>query len=457
MLDANVQKIVDAGFTEEQAENALKVTRYNADKALKNLQRGSGENKKDRPAKQAGETGKGRKGRNKDANDEDGVSSLKPTGKLSLFDFLEDKLPITSEPEKPAKSTESMAHKEEHNKYDKSNNERKGPNKIGAGRGGRSSTSRQPPQQTNHNNKYDNMAQNHSYWQNENQRNYNYPREDRPQYSYNSQQIQNEKPPRFQRKQEGEAKKQQNINMGHESSYPPNYQQQQQQQQQQMQSNYYTDRRNMPDNRNLRGYYNQQTMDSLANATAGMNIDTQQQQNRFNNYRQNTIPNYQNNYSYPTKPNYNNPTFQNDAYKRNNQYQNNNKNQIPNISNGQAMNQSFYNQYGENQIKNNQTNSDQQPDILDVLQQQNNQSHDQRNNFNYRGNGFYQASNIVGFQNATINEQARKMLAEGSEINWSIGDRCLAKYWEDNSVSKFTYFSIKIKYYANFRNSHRNE
>lgn len=428
MLDANVQKIVDAGFTEEQAENALKITRYNADKALKNLQRGAGENKKERPAKQAGESGKGRKGRNKDANDEDGVSSLKPTGKLSLFDFLEDKLPITPESEKPAKSVENASHKDEH-KYDKGNNERKNQNKGGT-RGGRTSTNRNPSaQSSNANNKFDNNMQNSSYWQNDNQqRNYNnYSREDRPQYSYNSQQIQNEKPPRFQRKQEGEAKKQQSINMSHEPSYPQNYQQQLQQ------SNYYSDRRNMTDNRNMRGFYNQQQMDSLANATSAMSLDSQQQ-NRFNNYRQNTMQNYQNNYSYPTKPNYNNTNFQNDVYKRNNQFQNN-KSQMPNISNGQSMNQSFYNQYAENQMKNNQNNASEQPDILDVLQQQNNQSLDQRNNFNYRGNGFYQTSNIVGFQNATINEQARKMLAEGSEVNWSIGDRCLAKYWEDNGVS----------------------
>lgn len=39
LLDHSVQKIVDRGFTIEQAEYALRLNRNNVDKALKNLQR----------------------------------------------------------------------------------------------------------------------------------------------------------------------------------------------------------------------------------------------------------------------------------------------------------------------------------------------------------------------------------------------------------------------------------
>ena len=40
MLDAGVQKIVNAGFTVVQAEQALKFARNNVDRALHNLQVG---------------------------------------------------------------------------------------------------------------------------------------------------------------------------------------------------------------------------------------------------------------------------------------------------------------------------------------------------------------------------------------------------------------------------------
>jgi len=39
LLDHSVQKIVDRGFTIEQAEYALRVNRNNIDKALRSLQR----------------------------------------------------------------------------------------------------------------------------------------------------------------------------------------------------------------------------------------------------------------------------------------------------------------------------------------------------------------------------------------------------------------------------------
>jgi len=99
LLDHNVQIIVDAGFTIEQAEYALKLSKNNADRALKNLLQKTaklgekegqkGEEKPERPEKVKGKGGKGR------GRDQEGNPNLKPSGKVSLFDFLEDKLPAS--------------------------------------------------------------------------------------------------------------------------------------------------------------------------------------------------------------------------------------------------------------------------------------------------------------------------------------------------------------------------
>ncbi|KAI5636623.1 recQ mediated genome instability protein domain-containing protein [Phthorimaea operculella] len=99
LLDANVQKIVDAGFTEEQAENALKYTKNNVERALKILQKQDNpEKSKDKRDPKEAEPPK-RKGRNKEPADEDSIP-VKPSGKVSLFDFLEDKLPNVPDKDK---------------------------------------------------------------------------------------------------------------------------------------------------------------------------------------------------------------------------------------------------------------------------------------------------------------------------------------------------------------------
>ncbi|KAL7290250.1 hypothetical protein TKK_0015952 [Trichogramma kaykai] len=93
LLDHSVQKIVDHGFTIEQAEYALKVNRNNVDKALKSLQRY--DNKLSSSVREPREPRepKGKRGEKK--NEE--VSSKPSSGKISLFDFLEDKLPAQVE------------------------------------------------------------------------------------------------------------------------------------------------------------------------------------------------------------------------------------------------------------------------------------------------------------------------------------------------------------------------
>ncbi|XP_024882419.1 tudor domain-containing protein 3-like isoform X1 [Temnothorax curvispinosus] len=88
LLDHSVQKIVDRGFTIEQAEYALRVNRNNVDKALRSLQKTDRYNN----AKESREPREPRGKREKKTED-----SKPSSGKISLFDFLEDKLPVQPE------------------------------------------------------------------------------------------------------------------------------------------------------------------------------------------------------------------------------------------------------------------------------------------------------------------------------------------------------------------------
>ncbi|XP_011297634.1 tudor domain-containing protein 3 [Fopius arisanus] len=90
LLDHSVQKIVDQGFSIEQAEHALKINRNNTDRALKSLQRNENRGNGNREGREPREP-RGKRFEKK--NEETKPSS----GKVSLFDFLEDKLPAQSE------------------------------------------------------------------------------------------------------------------------------------------------------------------------------------------------------------------------------------------------------------------------------------------------------------------------------------------------------------------------
>ncbi|CAB3365397.1 Hypothetical predicted protein [Cloeon dipterum] len=100
MLDHNVQQVVNMGFSVSQAEYALKQSRNNVDRALKILQKGEESTMQNFPSQKRIDKPepRGRKKGDRE-KDEDGVAA-KPSGKVSLFDFLEDKLPIQKEPEK---------------------------------------------------------------------------------------------------------------------------------------------------------------------------------------------------------------------------------------------------------------------------------------------------------------------------------------------------------------------
>lgn len=90
LLDHSVQRIVDQGFSIQQAEYALKVNRNNVDRALKSLQRN--DNKQNTRESREPREPRGKRFEKK-------TEETKPSsGKVSLFDFLEDKLPIQVDP-----------------------------------------------------------------------------------------------------------------------------------------------------------------------------------------------------------------------------------------------------------------------------------------------------------------------------------------------------------------------
>ncbi|XP_004519102.1 tudor domain-containing protein 3 [Ceratitis capitata] len=109
MLDHNVKKILEKGFSEEDAKQALRTTNNNLERALYNLKR-RGEmrrseditNAKNNPASSFMSAKTGRGGpmreistgkRGVPAAKEEALAA-KPAGNVSLFDFLTDKLPV---------------------------------------------------------------------------------------------------------------------------------------------------------------------------------------------------------------------------------------------------------------------------------------------------------------------------------------------------------------------------
>ncbi|CAH1391535.1 unnamed protein product [Nezara viridula] len=114
LLDRNIQAIMSQGFTIQEAEAALKQSKNNIDRALRNLQRksGKGPDDKEKTEKEPGRERGRRKG-----NDEE--SGPKPSGRVSLFSFLEDKLPSLPEKDK-SKEKEWEAPKQNYETNNKS-------------------------------------------------------------------------------------------------------------------------------------------------------------------------------------------------------------------------------------------------------------------------------------------------------------------------------------------------
>ncbi|BES98955.1 DUF1767 [Nesidiocoris tenuis] len=104
LMDKNVQAIMEKGFTLQEAEGALRQNRNNVDRALKSLTKRTGrgnENKgdKEKEGGGGGGVGGGRGGRRK-GDDESGP---KPSGRICLFEYLEKELTFLPEKEKSDK------------------------------------------------------------------------------------------------------------------------------------------------------------------------------------------------------------------------------------------------------------------------------------------------------------------------------------------------------------------
>lgn len=379
LLDANVQKIVDAGFTEEQAENTLKYTKNNVDRALKVLQkRDASESRQKDKTKETEPRGRGRgAGRNRDFQDED--QQVKPSGKVSLFEFLEDKLPNVTD--KDAYIRPSMT-QTNNDKFERNFNNR---DRNGA------KNSRQGTRfDSNKKDNYNNHTHNH--------------REERNKYPC-------EKPPRFQKKFDEQKKMQNHNNYNHVNSYG-NYQNQ--------------FGRSSTQNHVDKTYMNN-VIDNLAEQTASnLNINimpnlmaraneeqTNYQPSPHDFPRSQFATNMQE--ITPFRRNNEMTKFQQDSFRRPqpNGY-------IEPQPNAMYQNMSYVNQqpYGRqyNAISNPMSYSAPRPQEYNQMQS---------------GAPFLSGS-ILGFQNPSVNEQARAMLG-GADIAWQVGDRCLALYWEDNN------------------------
>lgn len=404
LLDANVQKIVDAGFTEEQAENTLKYTKNNVDRALKILQKRDISENRNKEKQQKEQEPSKRKGRNKESNDEDGIP-VKPSGKVSLFDFLEDKLPNV--PDKDKNNRQNNIYAEE--RIDKGYNNRD-----------KSSAKSNP---RGHGSRYDgpnrHRSENRGHYSNENAQSSH-----RDERKY---QTQNEKPPRFQKKLDEKNKQQQqysnnvNMNMPYNNSYHNPSQQQSQYEERNSRND-----RNINDNKMQLHNYNRNpnNMESLVEAANNLNLMCKQ--SRPEDVHQGRSYQHQDQ-SYPPKQAY---------------VQNQNVQDVPPFRRPNEM-PKYQEQYQRRQQQPNGYIEQQQAQMYTNLNYMSGaQGGYGGRQYGYgarpqdynaiRGGGPFLPGSLLGFQNAAVNEQARAMLGV-AEINWKIGDRCLALYWEDNN------------------------
>ncbi|XP_055855536.1 tudor domain-containing protein 3 [Episyrphus balteatus] len=104
ILDHNVKKILEKGFTEEEAKNALRQTGNSLERALYNLKRRSDDfkNREDFRDKFKSAPMGGNKRGSKEIGSKRGkevevAGTAKPAANVSLFDFLTDKLPSNAE------------------------------------------------------------------------------------------------------------------------------------------------------------------------------------------------------------------------------------------------------------------------------------------------------------------------------------------------------------------------
>lgn len=101
MMDHNLKKILDKGYSEEQARTALKIARNNLERAMSQLKKRSGQmdERDSRKTRTIGDsvTSYGSMKRGERGSKIIDPPPAKPSGKVSLFDFLSDKIPEVAE------------------------------------------------------------------------------------------------------------------------------------------------------------------------------------------------------------------------------------------------------------------------------------------------------------------------------------------------------------------------
>lgn len=96
LVDGNVQKIIDKGYSEEQAVTALKYAHNNVDRALSNLKKREEQQKRGGSNDYEPREKRGSKGDHRDRGHNSAeAGASKPSTNVSLFSFLEDKIPTT--------------------------------------------------------------------------------------------------------------------------------------------------------------------------------------------------------------------------------------------------------------------------------------------------------------------------------------------------------------------------
>lgn len=111
LMDHNVKKVMSKGYTEDQAKQALKLARNNLERAMSNLKKRSGNNENIDKRHKIHESSSAPSSRRNGKSDE--PPPAKPSGKVSLFDFLSDKIPDVVEA--PHKTNTRMPNQSSHN------------------------------------------------------------------------------------------------------------------------------------------------------------------------------------------------------------------------------------------------------------------------------------------------------------------------------------------------------
>lgn len=394
LLDHSVQKIVDQGFNIDQAEYALKINRNNVDRALKLLQRNdnrvsSNNTRESREPKEP----RGKRFEKK-------TDDTKPSsGKVSLFDFLENKLPAQLEAMEMTSNTNYSGdnfgnsrldnnhyHERQHEERGFDNQQGKG--RRGGNRGGRGAY--QAPPRHSDDSKFLKKTNNENF--NGNQ--------------YGSTNTNQGKPPRFQRNPQQSHYQQEQSNRGGKL----------------FQS---TDRHN---NDSSSGY----SKNSSKNQYNDNNNRHQNQSESFDSFnKQNDFKNNSkshNKSSFEVGPRTFNPSIE-----KNSKQLQTNKYQVNNDDNNLKSNNRSNFEVGPRTFNPPSSSSSSSTDKNSKQIQANKyQGNKDVNNASRVFTGPSQRNDYVERNKIESNSSTASGGGGGCNWSWKKGDKCMAKYWEDN-------------------------